>query len=356
LSEEPAAEIGRAFRCAMAALDSFSSSCWFPPAVAVVAVGAQGPPLVHVAGKANIATGREATAETPFYIASQTKAFVGLTAARLDEDGTVPMELALSAVWPALTLPPPIDPGAVTLRDLLTHQVPLLNDELVLRTSYEAEVPAGDYPRLLAAAHPRAPGFRYDNLGYLIYAAALEARTGRSWKTMLEDVVLSPMGLRRTSARTSAFVPDELAWRHLWDGRVWQAQPPKPDALMHAAGGLMASPGGMAAWLQSNLRHQAPGLAPHVFRCAQAWRVAAVQEDGPFHWHGYGLGQQLGEIEGVPVLGHRGGYEGARSIAVFSEPAGAGLAIMTNSDFGTRELIDRLCAAFFGALGGESAH
>jgi CubicO group peptidase (beta-lactamase class C family) len=323
------------------------------PAIAVVAVTAAEIPLLFVDGLANHETAAPATADTPFYLASQTKSYVGLLAALLDGEGILPLDRTLSEVWPDLVLPKPVRPAAITMRHLLTHQLPLANDELVLKTSYEEQVGAEDCPKWLAASAVRRPGFQYDNLGYIVYAAALERMTGISWKDWVQERLLKPLGLSRTSARTSAFDLSELAWRHRRHANGWQALPPKADMLMHAAGGLVSSPADIAKWMQANLRRSGGDIPTMAFTTAQTAAVVDAKIEGDFEWTGYALGQQVGTVAGVAILGHRGGYEGARSITIICPAKRVGFAAAVNADAGTRELLDGLTTAFFGSLMGD---
>jgi CubicO group peptidase (beta-lactamase class C family) len=155
--------------------------------------------------------------------------------------------------------------------------------------------------------------------------------------------------MNRTTPQGSDFPAGEIACRHRWEGGQWHALPPKADGLMHAAGGLFTSPSDLATWLQANLG-AAAGLPAALFRRARRPVVAAPAEDGPFSWTDYALGQQGGTIAGLKVFGHRGGYEGARSIAIVAPDAGVGLALAVNADFGTRELLDDIMRIFFDAF------
>ena len=310
-------------------------------------------PLLFAAGLACTRRRIRARPDTAFYLASQTKSYVGLLAATLHRRNLFRLDATLADVWPSLALPGPRDAARVTMLQLLSHQLAVRDDDLVTRTSWSEPVPARDYPALLAAAQPREAGYCYDNLGYLVYAAALVTATGRDWQTWLHGELLGPLGLAGTSTHASDFALSHVASRHRKHGRRWRALPPKADALMHAAGGLVSSPADLATWLQVNLRRSAPGLEAEDFDRAHRPRIRAGSIDGPFRWTHYALGLQCGFVAGLPVLGHRGGYEGARSIAVFSPAARAGLALAVNADHGTRELLDDLAARFFGRLAQE---
>ena len=326
------------------------------PGYAVVAVTADDVLLNRVEGVRHTATGAPLTSDTPIYIASQTKAYVGLLAAWLDREGILALDSTIADHWPDIAFPEGVDPADWTLRDLLTHQVPIEVDRLTLLEAYVTRVDPADYPALIAQyGEAREPGFAYDNLGYNIYGAILESETGRSWQDWLDDVVFEPMGLDHTSARTSDFPLEAIAWNHIWQGEDagWADVRPKTDGLMQSAGGIVTSPDDMAAWLQLQLRGQGPqgsGLTAAVVAEAQASGVETHQEDGRNAYElpcsGYSLGWNVCDFDGHTLMIHGGGYTGARSVMAFSPELGVGIAAFANSDNMTGWLSGRTVVMF----------
>jgi CubicO group peptidase (beta-lactamase class C family) len=318
------------------------------PAMAVVMVRRGHPPVVWVHGRLTTEPGAPAAdADTPFYIASQTKAFVGLLAARLDAEGVFDLDQTLSDVWPGLTLPHPADPAVMTFRDLLSHQGPFDVPALTYRTAYVDRVPAVDYERLMAdGARGREPGYRYSNLGYLVYSAALELRTGRDWRDWLDQALFQPAGMTRSGARPSRL--SGIPTYHRWMGdRGWDAFAGKPDDLMHAAGGLVVSPNDMARWLAIQLGDG--GLDPAWVRETQALEVSAEIRGDGVPCQGYGLGWNLCRIGAVDVRAHGGGYTGMRSAMAVSPELGVGFAFFSTSDSLTGGLGQAMVQTFFEA-------
>ena len=139
------------------------------PGYAVVAVTADDVLLTHVQGERRAATGAPLTADTPVYIASQTKAFMGLLAARLDVEGILSLESTIADHWPDVQFPDGVDPAAYTMRDLISHQVPIEADQIDTLDAYVTRIDPADYPALIAAlATARKPGYQYDNLAFNI--------------------------------------------------------------------------------------------------------------------------------------------------------------------------------------------
>ncbi|UHQ24981.1 beta-lactamase family protein [Lysobacter sp. 5GHs7-4] len=326
------------------------------PAMAAVIVQGDAAPWIEVRGQPRSDRAGKADADTRFYIASQTKSFMGLLAAVLDARGEFPLDTSLADVWPALRLPAPADPRRITMADLLSHQEGLTTDTLNVLTAHVRDVPAAEYPVLLTTqVKPRASGFRYANIGDLIYGAALEARTGRHWRQWLDAEVLRPLALDGVSSRTSTVPDAKLSWNHQWDGRQWRALRPKPDALMHAAGGLIASPNAMARWMQANLGiGQARNALPAAAWLRSQQPIAQSKlADGEIDCNGYSLGWYSCSYRGQQALMHPGSYDGAVSVTVLVPSARAGLSLMVSSDSAMEGLQLELMKAFIGLATGQ---
>lgn len=329
------------------------------PAVSAVVVQGDATPLLFVQGTARVGHSGSVDHRSLFYIASQTKSFLALLAARLDETGVLPLDTTLAQIWPQLKLPAPADPGRITMADLLSHQENLKTDTLNFLTAYVRDVPAADYPEMLARyTQARSEGFRYANLGDLIYGAALETRTGRPWQAWLKHEVLSPLRLDHVYSQSSRAPARRLTWNHRWDGQAWIAYPPKPDELMHAAGGLLASSDDMAAWMRANLRRHSPTGAPSAasFAIAQGPRAKAELSDGEFVCDGYSLGWYSCAYKNQKVLMHPGGYVGVVSVTLLLPTMDTGLSLVVNSDSAMEGVQLELMKAFIGLAteqGGE---
>lgn len=339
------------------ALDAVQRTPGGFPAVSAVVVQGEAPPWFHVGGRLRAGSGSTADSHTLFYIASQTKSFMGLLGAALDRRSVLPLDTTLSDVWPSLQLPKPADPRRITMADLLSHQEGLTTDTLNFVTAYVRDIPASEYPHWLETeVHTRDPGFRYANLGDLIYGAALEARTGRNWRDWLEDAVLEPLQLAgQVTPRSSRVALGRIAWNHQWDGGNWHASAPKPDALMHAAGGLFASADGMARWMQANLGLAGAGgaLQRSDFVRAQAPVAEARLADGEIDCNGYSLGWYTCFYKGQHALMHPGAYVGTVSVTVLVPSARAGLSLAVNSDSAMEGFELEVMKAFIGLATGQ---
>ncbi|MEM9533534.1 MAG: serine hydrolase domain-containing protein [Pseudomonadota bacterium] len=311
------------------------------PGYATVVVTAEQVLLNKVSGLRRASTGAPLTKDTPIYIASQTKAYMGLLAAVLDERQVLPLDSKLTDHWPDLKLPDGLAAADYTLRQLLTHEVPIDADFIVNTEAYVMRIEPDDYPRLIRDySERREAGFKYDNLGYNIYGAILETHTGKTWQQWLAEEVFKPLKLSRTSARTSDFALEELAFSHQWRGTEgWHDVRPKYDGMMQSAGGIVTSPSDMARFLQLQLRRPEGEKAPFSERALKLTHtsfVATGMEDrrNPYELvcTGYSLGWNLCDFAGHEIHIHGGGYTGNRTMMAFSKDLGVGVAAFSNSD------------------------
>jgi CubicO group peptidase (beta-lactamase class C family) len=287
-----------------------------------------------------------------------TKPFTGLLAARLDREGILPVSTPLAAVWPGLTLPAPADAATRPFSRLLSHQGGIENAPLEERTAYTDEVLPAAYPRLLEeGSKPTAQPFLYTNLGYLIYSAALKARTGRDWKAYQAELIFAPLGLTQTYTRSSLVPVADLAWGHRWNGTDWMVVPPKDDAIMHAAGGTFISSRDMARWMRVQLGAGRAGGAftPADFEFTRKRLANQDRDEHGIRCDGYALGWHLCGFMGARLLYHGGTYDGVRTHMIVVPDLGAGIAVLANSDSLTGDLGFQMMATVLAGLLGQDA-
>ncbi|MBD8527053.1 serine hydrolase domain-containing protein [Pseudomarimonas arenosa] len=318
------------------------------PGYAVTVVTADEVVLQHTQGLRNSATKALLTVDTPIYIASQTKAYMGLLAHLLDRRGVLPLNTPLNKHWPQLKLPDGLDPADWTLADLLNHRLPIEADEITYLEAYVTELDYRQYPDLIEyLAKKRDPGFLYDNLGYNIYAAILHQATGKPWQDWLQEAVFKPLKLNRSSARTSDFPAAELSFNHSWLGEAkgWELIAPKPDPLMQSAGGMMTSPADMGRWLQWQLgaQHGGSEFGAELRQASQTGVEYPRSSRNAYELpcDGYAFGWNVCDFEGHRLYIHGGGYTGARTMMAFSPDLGVGIGVFSNSDNATGWLTSR---------------
>ena len=307
------------------------------PSVGIAIVRDGKPYYANTFGDAKLDPKTAATINTGYYIGSNTKAFTGLACAILAGRGVIDLDAPLTKYLPEVKMAPPLDAGTLTLRKFLSHSSGISNDGIVFRTAYSGEHTAPQLVELLNLSTPGKPGFRYDNLGYVVASLVIERVTKRPWQNVLDELVFTPLGMKHTTAYMSKAQRWPLATGFEINrrGTLEPASLTKNDQMMHAAGGIVSTPNDLLRWLEANVNEGRVGskqvIPAAAFREVQRQQVATEEARSEFKGHGYGFGWFQGEYGTNKIVFHQGGYEGWRSNISFMPERKIGVAVVTNA-------------------------
>ncbi len=289
-------------------------------------------------GSADLESGRPVDAETPFYIASSTKSLTALATVLLAERGELDLEAPIGRYLPDLRLRKPLSADAITVEDLLTLTHGIADGgPVVFRTAFSGDFTREGLLALLAEYPPSDAGgsFVYGNLGYNLLGLVLESVAGTSWKEVVANEVLRPLGMNGTTAYVSRLEADRLASPHAPRPDGFERIPlGKADANLHAAGGHFATAPDLARYLaahQSGGRLEGRMVLPRAaVLSTRRPHVPQDREFGPFRRVAWGYGWDLG-LYGADTLVHRfGGFAGYRSHMSFMPRERLGVVVLTN--------------------------
>lgn len=313
------------------------------PGLSVAVVDGEG--RVHTAGfgVADVESGAPVTADTPFYIASSTKSFTALAIAAMDARGEVDLDAPLSFWAPGSPVPADLA-ASVSLADLLSHQSGVLSDPIAFRVAYSGEWTPDDLWRLTAETRPNVEAphgrFQYTNAGYNLATVLMERRWSRDWRALVEEEVLAPLGMTRTTARIDALRAEGVPvaaghFGHL-AGRAQRSWLQKSDATMQSAGGLVSTADDMALWLEAQLNDGVVGgrrvFPEGLIASTHVSRVGQEGRSGPYTREGYGLGWHMGRYGDELLIHHFGGFSGSRAHVSFMPGRRLGVVVMVNED------------------------
>ncbi len=143
----------------------------------------------------------ETTTDTQFRIGSLTKTFIAVLVMRLRDEGRLGLDDPLEK---HLTDAPV---RGVTIAQLLSHTAGLASETpgpWWERTPGELRPELADLVGDDPLKHPPGWRFHYSNPGFALLGAVVEALRGRPWAEVLQDEVLDPLEMTRTS-----FLPQE---------------------------------------------------------------------------------------------------------------------------------------------------
>lgn len=260
------------------------------PLIAIALVDGDRTIWQHVSGEGN--------ADTVYRVGSVSKLFTGIAVMQLVEKGKLDLDQPVTRYLPDFQ-PKNSHDKAITLRQLMSH-----------RSGLVREPPVGHYfdstnPSLAATVRSLndtelvyEPGrhTKYSNAGIAVVGRVIEKVTGRSFAPYIQKAVLEPLGMTQ-----SAFSPlPNLAKAFMWtyDGRVFDA--PRFELGIAPAGSLYSTTGDLGRFLSALFREGEPVL--HASTLAKMWE--------PQYGSNYGLGFNLGKLDGIRSVSHGGAIYG----------------------------------------------
>ena len=290
-------------------------------------------------GKADVASGRPATAETLFRIGSTSKGFVSLAVLKLQEEGRLSLDDTLRERAPEIEFVnrwEETDP--VRLVHLLEHTSGF--DDIHL-AEYASNDPKPVTLREGLDHHPDSritrwrPGtrFSYCNSGPAAAAYVVEKVTGQRFEDYVQASFFEPIGM--TSA--TYFLTEEV---ERGGATLYQADGMTPNPYWHISmrpsGAINASARDMAAYLRFYLQRGSLDGQPllsqasieRMERATSTWGAQAGLGAG------YGLSNYTSAEQGFVFHGHEGGVNGGLTEMAYLPEHGLGYAFMINSGNG----------------------
>jgi CubicO group peptidase (beta-lactamase class C family) len=299
------------------------------PGLALVVVCAGEILALELYGWADLETRRPVEPDTLFRIGSISKLFTATALLALRDDGRLSLDDPLQRWIPELS--PQCPRGdVIRLRAVAAHLAGLPR---------EAPLPyfeTLDFPddetllRSLRGFRPVAPPWSesiYSNVGYALLGIVLGRASGHPFERLVKDRILTPLGMEscgftvaQGAKRATGYLPAPARRQSI----------PAPDPDIRAfrpAGGMVASPSGLARFMLGQLREEWSGSPlPGSLRemrspiwLASDWSSAT------------GLGWHLTRAGGYTVVGHDGGTHGFGADLRLVPALGLGVAVCANS-------------------------
>lgn len=311
------------------------------PGISVVVVKGDQPVFMKSYGYADIANKYPAKNNTPYYIASSTKSFMGMTAAMLDHQGKVSLDATLAESMPYIKFKPEVKANEVKLRQLLNHTSGIDNDYFAFRAAYSGYINRNEMDWVLEnkTKRVRETGkYDYTNLGYNIYSHLTDKKLGKPWQDVLQELIFQPLNMKRTTAYMS--MAKTKGWKYAKPYSALGKNAPtelylmKKDNTMQSAGGLITTVEDMANWLAFNLnegKFQGKQIVPaKVVQLAHSRLAAQGRTRKPYRRDSYGLGWEIGAYKNKKIIQHDGGFAGFGCHVVMMPEEKIGVTVLVN--------------------------
>jgi len=273
------------------------------------------------------------TKEMRLGFASNTKLFIAVTLAKLQEQGVLSLDDHLYQWLPAFSH---VD-STTTIRQLLSHQSGIFdfwndNQTWFWNIIYADTAHFWTPQEILATiGNPHfAPGngYRYSNTNYILAGMVIEAATGTSWVQKMHDFIFNPLTMDSTFV--GALEPRNGPVAHEWAlnyGEVVNSPMTSAYSAIEAAGAIESTPQEMAEWYSSLFNGA-------VISDASLQEVLNFE---PTSQYGLGIAEYLANDSHFSYV-HGGALIGCLSQLVFDVQTGSVMSIITNSrdiNFGT---------------------
>ncbi|MDE2776792.1 MAG: serine hydrolase [Chloroflexota bacterium] len=268
------------------------------------------------------------TDETIFQIGSITKTVTATAMMRLVEQGALDLRAPVRDYLPGFRVRDADASASVTSWHLLTHRAGWTGD--VFTDTGGGDDAAAKYVEGMANFEQLAPlgrHFSYNNAGFCVAGRVIEALTGASYETAIQELIFEPLGMARSFFFPQQAMLHRFAVGHQAGGRVLS-----PWAIprgMNAAGGISChihdllrygafhlgdgSPLLERGFLAEMHKPQAPSL-PYMGACGLAWMISGHNDD--------------------KRLGHTGGTNGQNAVLTLAPARQLALGMMTNGEVG----------------------
>ena len=284
--------------------------------------------------------------ETVFHLASVTKPFVATAVMQLVAADKMCLDCPLQRYLPYFSMQ---GPGAerITIRQVLTHTAGTGDTSDFRWTTPEYDDGAVErYVRSLASVRlDFVPGseWRYSNRGFDVLADAIAKADGQPFETVIQQRILTPLGMRRSTMLMSDIDSARMARGHRRDGRAVGYY---PYNRRHAGSSTLHSTlDDMLRWAAANLGRGAldqrrilpPTAYEELWR--PYWDIRATVAEGtrragyvfPYDSLAIGLSWFLPVQEGRQLVYHSGSDPGFASNVLLSPSEQIGVVVLINA-------------------------
>lgn len=276
-------------------------------------------------GAASIELGVPLSPDQVFRLGSITKQFAAAGVLKLAEDGKLSLDDPLTKFVPGY-------PGGdkVTVRMLLNHtsgiksytDMPGVMEGPIQKTVTTAQLI--DTFKNEKPDFAPGEGWKYNNSGYVLVGAVIEAASGMPWHAWLKKSFFDPLGMKHTGYgdEAVAVIPGHVMGYTLKDDK-WAVAMHLSMTQPHAAGALVSTVDDLLRW--NRALHEGKVLKADSYRQMVTPVGKAVDTK-------YGFGISHDVLRGEEVLQHGGGIFGFNTQLMYFPGSDLTVAVLQNTD------------------------
>lgn len=284
-------------------------------------------------GAASIELGVPLSPDHVFRLGSITKQFSAAAVLKLMEDGKLSLDDPLTKFVPGYP-----SGDKVTVRMLLNHtsgiksytEFPGLFEGPVRMTVTTTQL----IDTFKNEKLDFTPGedWHYNNSGYVLVGAVIEAASGMEWHVYLKQAFFDPLGMKHTGYgdETVATIPGHVTGYTVSDDK-WAVAPYLSMTQPHAAGALVSSVDDLLRW--NRALHEGKVLKPASYQQMITPIGKALDKK-----YAFGIGNET--LRGQEMLQHDGGINGFSTTLIYLPGYDLTVAGLCNADSAPPESMD----------------
>jgi beta-lactamase class C len=294
---------------------------------------------------------------TVFRLASVSKTFAATITTMLAQDKQLNLSDPITKYVPHFSLATEGAAQKIQLKHLLSHSSGLMPNayDNLLHENWPMEKIIGRFDRITPICQPEKC-YGYQNIAYGLLQPAIEASQSKSYATLLQDRVFTPLNMTDASVGIDVYKDQEnTAKPHILRKRIktgkkdrqgqdikkyiWRTVKVEPDFYKVAtAAGVNASITDLSKWLIANLGYKPEVLSPSLLTELTTPRIKTKKDLRRRFWRDhltdahYGYGWRIYQFNGYPIIYHSGWVAGFRADIGYSPDLDIGFAIVINAE------------------------
>ena len=296
-------------------------------------------------GFSNLSDHKTFDCETVCLVASITKSFTSTLVGILDDMGVVDWQSPVRNYISGVRMNDAMATESITLTDMMCHRSGLPSHENLLAHGVARNL-KGDGQEfrkdLLNRLQYFEPAFefrsefQYQDIVFTAVGGILESVTGQGFEALMDEHVLSPLGLEATFSRRRASLSEKLAQGHAVVDGIPVEIPHCDTRYISPTAGLYMSATEMLKWLQFHLRGGHINSDQLISKKNLNWIYRAhISADSHSYLSqgghcAYGLGWFRTTFKGHLMFSHTGSFNGHRTAIAFIPTLNIGVVVFCN--------------------------
>jgi beta-lactamase class C len=308
-------------------------------------------------GHVDKAKSRKVDSNTVFRLASVSKTFAATITTMLAQENQLSLSDPVTKYVPHFKLAKKGAAEQIQLKHILSHSSGLMPNayDNLLHENWSMDKIIRRFKRVKPICKP-AQCYGYQNVAFGFLQPAIEASQSKSYSTLLQDRIFSPLKMTNTSVGITVFKQHKnTAKPHVIRKRIktgkkdaqgydinrylWRTVKVQPDFYkVEPAAGVNASITDLAKWLIANLGHKPSVLPPALLSELTTVRIKTKKDLRRKYWRKYltdahyGYGWRIYEFNGNPIIYHSGWVAGFVAEVGYSPYLDMGFAVLINAE------------------------